>query len=248
MVRESTRERAAGLAEAFAAFPCINDHSHVVSEPERLARDLDALAYFGHPYQSADLQSAGMSPADNAFVADAAGPLEERWARFAPYWAQIRLTGFSQCVLEGWRAVFGIDDLTADTVGPLSAAIRAARRPGHYAEVLRDRANIAVSLVQMEDLVEVDRELFLRWIALHETTHAVQFAGVDWLRPYLGEIATELFEQAAVDVKPGELVGKLLRAGPRELIRTASAAAVSTGLSTTSSSDDPAMSNVRLRK
>src|SRR5262249_11490707 len=28
----------------------------------------------------------------------------------------------------------------------------------------------------------VDRDLFLRWIALHETTHAVHFASVPWLR------------------------------------------------------------------
>ena len=39
----------------------------------------------------------------------------------------------------------------------------------------------------------VDRELFLSWIALHETTHAVQFAAVPWLRDHLGGIASELF-------------------------------------------------------
>ena len=33
---------------------------------------------------------------------------------------------------------------------------------------------------------------FLRWVAVHEVTHAVQFGGVDWLRPYLGGLATEL--------------------------------------------------------
>jgi hypothetical protein len=148
----------------------------VIAEDERLERDLDALAYFAHPYPAADLQSAGMSADDLAFVTTPATPaasssqgsaqetleaLEERWARFAPYWRFVRHTGFSQCLLEGWRAVFGIGDLTAETVGPLSAAIRAARHPGHYYDVLHRQANIAVSLVQMEDLVEVDRSLFL---------------------------------------------------------------------------------------
>jgi len=70
--------------------------------------------------------------------------------------------------------------------------------------------------------LDVDRELFLRWIALHETTHAVQFAGVPWLRGHLGEIAAELFEQAAIEVKPGELVSKLTKMNPRELLRSAS--------------------------
>ena len=68
--------------------------------------------------------------------------------------------------------------------------------------------------------LEVDRDLFLRWIALHETTHAVHFSSVRWLREYIGEIAEELFEKAAVEVKPGELLGKLVRMNPRELIRS----------------------------
>src|SRR3954447_6196128 len=69
--------------------------------------------------------------------------------------------------------------------------------------------------------LEVDRDLFLRWVALHETTHAVHFASVPWLREHIGEIAEELFEKAAIEVKPGELLGKLARTNPRELIRSA---------------------------
>jgi coenzyme F420 biosynthesis associated uncharacterized protein len=69
--------------------------------------------------------------------------------------------------------------------------------------------------------LEVDRDLFLRWIALHETTHAVHFASVPWLREYIGGIAEELFEKAAIEVKPGELLGKLARTNPRELVRSA---------------------------
>jgi coenzyme F420 biosynthesis associated uncharacterized protein len=69
--------------------------------------------------------------------------------------------------------------------------------------------------------LDVDRDLFLRWIALHETTHAVHFASVPWLREHIGGIAEELFEKAAVEVKPGELLGKLARLNPKELVRSA---------------------------
>jgi hypothetical protein len=170
------------LVEALASTPTLNDHSHVIPEAERLQRDLDALVYFAHPYPAADLQSAGMSAEELAHVADPTQPLDERWRRFEPYWQRVRLTGFSQCLLEGWQATFGIDGLRAGTVGPLSDAIRAARRPGHYREVLRERANISVSLVQMEDLLEVDRELFLpmprlnRWSMLRsrESVEAIE--------------------------------------------------------------------------
>ena len=66
----------------------------------------------------------------------------------------------------------------------------------------------------------VDRDLFLRWIALHETTHAVHFASVPWLRDHIGGIAQHLFEKAAVEVKPTEILGKLARLNPRELLRS----------------------------
>lgn len=69
--------------------------------------------------------------------------------------------------------------------------------------------------------LDVDRDLFLRWVALHETTHAVHFSAVPWLRDHIGGIAEELFEKAAVEVKPGELLGKLARTNPRELVRSA---------------------------
>ena len=66
--------------------------------------------------------------------------------------------------------------------------------------------------------LDVNRDLFLRWIALHETTHAVHFASVPWLREHIGAIAEELFEKAAVEVKPTEILGKLVRLNPRELL------------------------------
>jgi coenzyme F420 biosynthesis associated uncharacterized protein len=79
---------------------------------------------------------------------------------------------------------------------------------------------VGPNLSAARERLDVDRELFLSWIALHETTHAVQFAAVPWLRPHLGAIASELFEGAAVEVRPGELLGKLTRFNPKELIRT----------------------------
>lgn len=79
---------------------------------------------------------------------------------------------------------------------------------------------VGPNLSAARERLDVDRDLFLRWIALHETTHAVQFAGVPWLRGHLGQIAAELFETAAVEVKPGELLSKLTK-NPRELVRSA---------------------------
>jgi coenzyme F420 biosynthesis associated uncharacterized protein len=43
-----------------------------------------------------------------------------------------------------------------------------------------------------------NRDLFLRWIALHETTHAVQFGAVPWLRDHIGGMVERLLREASV--------------------------------------------------
>ena len=141
--------------------PCINSHSHMGPEAERLAQQLDALDFFNHAYPTADLVVACLSPEHKEALFDARRPLDQRWCLFEPYWNRIRLTGYSQCILTGFRDLLGFDDLTAATVGPLSEAIQAHSKPGFYKTVLQQRANIATSVVNMEDLIEVDRTLFL---------------------------------------------------------------------------------------
>jgi coenzyme F420 biosynthesis associated uncharacterized protein len=43
-----------------------------------------------------------------------------------------------------------------------------------------------------------DEREFMTWVALHEVTHAVQFAGVPWLHPYLSGLIRELLQRAEV--------------------------------------------------
>jgi coenzyme F420 biosynthesis associated uncharacterized protein len=48
----------------------------------------------------------------------------------------------------------------------------------------------------------------LRWVALHEVTHAVQMASAPWVRSHLGERARVLLDGAAFRISPTELVGR----------------------------------------
>jgi coenzyme F420 biosynthesis associated uncharacterized protein len=41
---------------------------------------------------------------------------------------------------------------------------------------------------------------FLRWVALHEVTHAVQFAGVPWLQPHMAAMVRELLSHAELRI------------------------------------------------
>jgi coenzyme F420 biosynthesis associated uncharacterized protein len=58
---------------------------------------------------------------------------------------------------------------------------------------------VAPNLAQAASSLDADPDQLLRWVALHETTHALQFGGVAWLRPYLAETITELLGALQVD-------------------------------------------------
>jgi len=45
-----------------------------------------------------------------------------------------------------------------------------------------------------------DEHEFLTWVALHEVTHAVQFAGVPWLQPHMAGMVRELLSHAELRI------------------------------------------------
>ena len=61
---------------------------------------------------------------------------------------------------------------------------------------------VAPNVAQAAHRLNADPEQLLTWIAFHEVTHAVQFAGVPWLRPYLAGLLRELLESLEVRVDP----------------------------------------------
>jgi coenzyme F420 biosynthesis associated uncharacterized protein len=62
---------------------------------------------------------------------------------------------------------------------------------------------VAPNLAHAADQMDADHDQLLRWVALHETTHALQFGGVPWLRGHLAGIVREFLEGLEID--PGRL-------------------------------------------
>jgi coenzyme F420 biosynthesis associated uncharacterized protein len=65
---------------------------------------------------------------------------------------------------------------------------------------------VAPNIAQAATRLNADDEELLTWIAFHEVTHAVQFAGVPWLRPYLAGLVSELLESLEVRIDPRSLL------------------------------------------
>ncbi|HEX2162285.1 MAG TPA: zinc-dependent metalloprotease [Thermoleophilaceae bacterium] len=58
---------------------------------------------------------------------------------------------------------------------------------------------VGANLVGAAKTLGVDREAFVRWVTVHELTHAMQFGGVPWLRDHMGGLLKEYLE--TVDVR-----------------------------------------------
>jgi coenzyme F420 biosynthesis associated uncharacterized protein len=62
---------------------------------------------------------------------------------------------------------------------------------------------VAPNLVDAAKALDADLDELLSWVAFHEVTHAVQFAGVPWLRSHVAGLLTELLEslELKIDLK-----------------------------------------------
>jgi coenzyme F420 biosynthesis associated uncharacterized protein len=72
--------------------------------------------------------------------------------------------------------------------------------PDAPARLLFVSPNLAVAA----DALHAESDELLRWVALHEITHALQFGGVPWLRPHVATLVSELL--GGLDVDPTRLL------------------------------------------
>jgi len=171
------------IQAAVEAIQLVDTHEHLFAEDERHRAAVDFGYLFPH-YASSDLVSAGLPPALLEAVRLPSLPammerwrrmrraryfptpprtdmsLEERWEVLAPYWECIRSTGYGTCLRIAIRDLFGVADLSGQTIRELSDAIADSRRPGWYQHVLKERARIAVS-IQDDGRATVDKSFFV---------------------------------------------------------------------------------------
>ena len=162
----------------------IDTHEHIMRETER-DKYAEDFSYFFPVYTSSDLVSAGMPP---RLMEAARLPMyryrslwnqrrrvrrfvpeperddmstEERWQAIEPFWEEMRNTAYAKATLIAIRDIYGIEDLNGKTYLELSKAIADSRKPGWYRHVLKDKANIEVSLLDLDQQTgDVDRDLF----------------------------------------------------------------------------------------
>jgi coenzyme F420 biosynthesis associated uncharacterized protein len=152
------------------------------------------------------------------------GPLPAAEALSRADWARMNLHGFrplldptaERLVPAGLGPVAGpigsaAGFVIAAEVGLLTGYL-SQRVLGQYELALLEPAAPSRLVFVTENLEEavrtldVDGEELLRWIALHEVTHAFEFSGAGWLREHLAGLVRELLDALDIRVDPRALL------------------------------------------
>ncbi len=132
------------------AIRLIDTHEHLTPEPERLKKEMSLFSILH--YVTSDMWADGLErgPSDR-MLDDPAVPLEKKWESIAPYWLNVRYTGYGRSLLRAVRDLYGINDISESTYKEISRKVREANRPGKYEEVLRKKAGIDLAICDVGD-------------------------------------------------------------------------------------------------
>jgi len=128
--------------------PLIDTHEHLVEESERLGgrigigAKLDDWSVIFRHYLNSDMLTAGMSKESyDRFFSHTVDPIS-KWPLIEPVWPAVKNTGYGRAVRIAMRELYGVDELSAQTVEKVQAGYEQVRKPGFYKTILCDRANI----------------------------------------------------------------------------------------------------------
>ena len=158
------------IRKAIEDIPLVDTHEHLVSEKIQLSQDIDLFNWFSH-YVTSDIISAGMPESTVVeLLADKTMGLDQRWAKIAPFWSHVQTTAYGRALLIAARDLYGISEINDSTYAELSK-ITASNQKGWYQQVLKERGNIEISIVQLGDeaeITEIDNTLFVAAISLDD--------------------------------------------------------------------------------
>ncbi len=146
------------ILEHVLTLTIMDTHEHLSPFEHERETDTDVLREYLRHYFNRDLISAGLTRADYQRAIDVTLPLVQRWELVEPYWELARYTGYGRALDIAVRGLYGLDGIRRTTIEPLNEAFQESLKPGHYRRVLREKSQIAVSLLC--DNRPCDRSLF----------------------------------------------------------------------------------------
>ncbi len=161
------KELSSQLLSRIETIPVIDSHAHLYRESERIAGKFDVLEMLDN-YTNGDLIAAGCPGDVLAKIVDPAGDLAERWRLLEPYWPKVRNGAYGRMYMRTMRDILGCEELSEKSIVQATKVMRECNKPGWYKQVLKDRCNIAIAILDRNSETNVDRELFVPAIRSHD--------------------------------------------------------------------------------
>jgi uncharacterized protein len=137
----------------------IDTHEHLETEEQRLGKkDLDFTYLYSH-YANEDLISASHSQGLVSVILGRNFSLSDRWELFKAFYDDMRNTGYARAAIIAAKDLYGISDLNDNTYLELSEKMRQANKPGLYRSILKDKARIDLSILDVGE-VPFDPDFF----------------------------------------------------------------------------------------
>ena len=173
-------------------------HEHMRSEEQWLREGPpDVLADIFSNYSPADLVSAGMSEPDmTELLQGKKDSLERRWATVQEPWKRIRFTGYGEAVAIGARELYGIEELSLQSIIAAQPRYAALRRPGAQLKLFKDAGLDHMQINDLQrrppkpDAVAPEFYLYdLSWVQM--SIHDVDYAQLaEWTGVTVKDLAT----------------------------------------------------------
>jgi len=138
----------------------IDTHEHFSTEESVLQDSVFDFTHLFQQYIKDDLKSAGMSPTVFNMISNKNFSITDRWEMFKPFWDATRATGYGRIPLIAANDLYGIGDINDDTYLELSKRINDSMKPGWYKHVLKEKAGIDLSIVDVGH-VQFDKDFYV---------------------------------------------------------------------------------------
>ena len=120
------------------------------------------------------------------FYASGLSP-EEKWDLLEPWWPHLRYTAYGQNVRISLRELYGIEELSRESVGMLQERYRELIKPGFYRKVLQEISNIESCQVN-------------RWPFLESETPDLLMSDL-WVNGLIQNVTDNYGEKAGIEVR-----------------------------------------------
>jgi len=138
----------------------IDTHEHFSGNEIEDSRETDFFRKFTMVYPQADLITAGMPMEAYAQLLDISIPVMERWNLVEPYWKKSRFTGHMRCVELAVKEVYGIEEISRDTIEEIDRCLKEQAGKETYKDVFRNKYHIATVLLDHPLSLNADQGYF----------------------------------------------------------------------------------------